>query len=200
MKRLVFFLMLLLVSSGVLKAQELKRWTIGVSFSPSKTDEDGAKLLPSIAYNFNSWLSAGAELNLPLKDRGVYSSTGAEVFVAFHTPRLGGFSLTLAPVLGGSMIGAYSFSKEGGLRPVCSAIEPEPRRYRWYVGFRPTLSHAFSDRWAVSFAYGLYGYRSHTELWNIYRHKGEFEDSSTTGFTTSATYSSNIRLGVRYSF
>lgn len=230
MKRLLFFVILLLAPYSLLQAQELKRWTIGLNVSSGTqnlpeeltTWDDGYKLFPSVAYNFKPWLSVGAELHLPLQDRGLFSSTGAEFFVALRSPSLAGFRLTLAPVIGGSIIGAYKFSDKYSIGidsyrgPSGSPAHDEAAmrelyarlgtlRYRWYVGLRPTLSYTISDKWSVSLSYSLLGYRSHSLLMQLYYpyDKEDFaflKDEGAWGFTTQATYNSSLRLGVSYSF
>lgn len=215
MKRLLLMCVLLTTLCG-LNAQETHRWTLSLSLSPGakqETAEDGYKLLPSIAYNFNSWLSVGVELNLPLEDRGVYSSTGAELFVSFHSPKVHNFRLTLSPVFGGSIIGAYKFSLENS-RGIDCAMFPHRLGYldcggrqssflkhRWYVGLRPTLSYALSSRCSLSLSYAMWGYRSHSRLARVqYFTETGLGDKGEFGLTTSATYSSEFRLGFSYSF
>lgn len=219
--RKILSILCLLITLTQLQAQDFKRFTVSLSYlsadaSVGKDDNNvEKKLLPSIAYNFTPWLSAGLEANLPLRDNGVYSSTGGEVFVSFHSPSVKRFRLSLSTVFGYNIVGAYKhyknlkaytfFAPLGGLPDGYES--PTPLKERWHIGLRPTLSYFISPSLAINVSFGFLGYRSHKQLNNnivlhdnIDFHKKIERITGAWGFTASPTYSSSLRLGLSYSF
>lgn len=205
--RKILSILCLLITLTQLQAQDFKRFTVSLSYlsadaSVGKDDNNiEKKLLPSIAYNFTPWLSAGLEANLPLRDNGVYSSTGGEVFVSFHSPSVKRFRLSLSTVFGYNIVGAYKhykgLSRHIGIPDYYAFASP--LKERWHVGLRPTLSYSITNGLAAHIGFGFLGYRSHKELNYNDIYQGE-KPTGAWSFTASPTYSSSLRLGLSYSF
>lgn len=220
-KMILLSMLALLLPSQLLGQSELKRWTFslqGMSAEVEKLNKNETKLIPSIAYNFNPYVSAGLELSLPLTDNGVYSSTNAELFATLYTPRLGRFRLGFSPVLGVGLIGAYkrSWKYADILIYYESRRSSESRRkyeerhfgYRWYYGLRPTLEYSLGERWSLSLSYAFWGWHSRgKDEYVAYRVGGHYENilsepvyQPSWGFLTAPTHNSALRIGFRYSF
>lgn len=226
MKRIFLIMSLFLAVVAVTQAQELKRWTItlsGMQSNISGIDKDETKLLPSVSYNINPWLSAGLELGLPLTDNGVYTSTGVELFAGVHSPRLGPFRLSLLPVIGGATIGAYGFSEHHGYSgidngpPVPPEMMTEEMRehyrrfrekitgikYRWYIGIRPVLDCAIGKHWGIRVSYGFWGVRAPRSLNGVLVYENDLVEAlhgSIVGLDTSVSFNNALKIGVSYSF
>ncbi len=215
-----YFMMLLLVLAVSVRAEAQKRFTVSLQGMAGRDySTSGAlhrrtewKLLPSIAYHLSPSISIGLTANLPLRDNGVFSSTGGELWVGLSTPSVAGFKLTLAPTVGYGIIGAYSHSKANVYDPQSEPhgyVDPDVPiahaevRERWHIGIRPTISYAIDQRWSATLSFGLWGYYSHADV-DLVDHywfaKERRPQKSRWGFTSSAVYSSALRLGISYSF
>lgn len=228
-------MMLLLVLAVSVGAEAQKRFTVSLQGMAGRDySTSGAlhrrtewKLLPSIAYHLSPSISIGLTANLPLRDNGVFSSTGGELWVGLSTPSVAGFKLTLAPTVGYGIIGAYSHSIKNHwsnflLGETNQGSTPFDRDYllandkfiytpikeRWHVGIRPTLTYTLNDRWGFTLSWGFLGYISHSEIDNVHLYPStltldmpkQVTKSPRWGFTSSAVYSSALRLGISYSF
>ncbi|WP_152566809.1 hypothetical protein [Porphyromonas sp. COT-239 OH1446] len=212
MKRVILLLSLVLGGCSLLSAQEVGRWSIGLSglsgsAGPSlhavKITE--TKLMPSVHYRLFGDLSLGIALDLPLSkpkkfENRVLSTSAVELQLRQGLSLYKGLKISLTAVGMVGTTGAYR-SELGGpwWRGPHKNIE-----YRWLVGLRPSIAYAFGTHWGLELGYGFVGYRSQKELGHTAYLPGTSKDETypkgAWGFDAGASWANSLRLGLTYSF
>lgn len=202
MKRIILLFMISMFGVSLVSAQNIKRWTVDVSFLTGSVYHDalypntkGSALVPSVFYSIGSNRSVGLSLLLPLANEDTeYShsyTTGAELSFKqdFEIPPKFKVSLSALGMFG--VTGPYKGVKDH----VVGGTSIEFYTTRWLVGIRPNISYQITPKWSANLSYGFLGYMSDNDISNNY-----VKNSGKWGFNDEMGWGNSLRVGFSYSF
>lgn len=201
MKRIILFFMISMLGVSLVSAQNIKRWTVDVSFLTGSvyhdalySDTKGSALVPSLFYNISSNRSVGLSLLLPLANEDTeYShsyTTGAELSFKQEFEILPKFKISLSALGMFGVTGPYK-----AITGYMIGGKVDYDKTRWLVGIRPNISYQITPNWSANLGYGFLGYMSDNDIEDTY-----VKNSGKWGFNDEMGWGNSLRVGVNYSF